>query len=97
MSAIKKVHGILWDNGVIANARWGGVRLRDVLNLAGVKAHEYFHVCIASFATLCQDDEYYGASIPLSKALSPDGDVLLAFEVGSAIFLSAVVMTCCTR
>ena len=80
MGAIKKVNGIGWDDGVICNAYWGGVRLCDVLNYAGVK-FGYAHVCCASYVTLCQDDHYYGASIPLSKAMSPDEDVLLAFDV----------------
>jgi len=88
MSTFKKVHGILWDDGVIANAKWGGVRLADVLNFAGVKIDEHAHVCFASYATLCQDDEYYGASISLPKALNQDGEVLLAFEVMSPVLSS---------
>lgn len=83
MAAIKKVKGIIWDNGVIANCRWRGVRLRDVLTHAGVEtlSQEGKHVCFASHATPCQDDSYYGGSIPLSRALDPDADVLLALDV----------------
>ncbi|KIK63199.1 hypothetical protein GYMLUDRAFT_41525 [Collybiopsis luxurians FD-317 M1] len=81
MGAIKPVHGVGWNGGVIANCIWGGVRLRDILIHAGVRADSTLHVCFASFATLCQDDEYYGASIPLEKALRLDDDVLLAFEM----------------
>lgn len=79
MGAIKTVHGVAWEDGVIANCSWGGARLRDVLNHATVRNGVNAHVCFASYATLCQDDEYYGASIPLEKAL--DGNVLLAYEV----------------
>ena len=79
MGAIKPVNGVGWDSGVIANCKWGGVRLRDVLQRAGVLQSGNSHVCFASYATLCQDDEYYGASVPLDKGL--EGDVLLAFEV----------------
>ncbi|CCL98775.1 uncharacterized protein FIBRA_00780 [Fibroporia radiculosa] len=32
MSSIKRVVGLLWDDGVIANCKWGGARLRDVLS-----------------------------------------------------------------
>jgi sulfite oxidase len=87
MAAIKKVKGIIWDNGVIANCRWRGVRLRDVLIHAGVDASltqdalEGKHVWFASHATPCQDDSYYGGSIPLSRALDPDMDVILAIDV----------------
>lgn len=78
MGAIKPVNGVGWDSGVLANCKWGGVRLRDVLERAGVQSG-YTQVCFASYATLCQDDDYYGSSIPIKKAL--EDDVLLAFEM----------------
>ena len=81
MNEVKPVRGILWDDGVVCNARWGGVRLRDVLLDAGVGLEGMRHVQFASHVTPCEDDTYYGASIPLEKAMSEDGDVLLAFEV----------------
>ncbi|KAG2018151.1 sulfite oxidase [Coprinopsis cinerea AmutBmut pab1-1] len=85
MGVIKKVNGVPWSDGVIANCRWGGVLLRDVILAAGVDTaearEEDMHVCFASYATLCEDDKYYGASIPLGKALDEMGDVLLAYEM----------------
>ena len=81
MGAVKKVHGIAWESGVIANVKWAGVRLCDVLQQAGVHPNDAAHVCFASYATLCQDDQYYGSSIPLEKALHKSEDVLLAYEV----------------
>ena len=81
MNVVKPVRGILWDDGVICNARWGGVRLRDVLLDAGVDSTGNAHVQFASHVTLCEDDTYYGASIPLEKAMDEHGDVLLAFQV----------------
>ena len=33
-----RVAGAQWENGAMGNARWTGVRLRDVLDRAGVKA-----------------------------------------------------------
>jgi len=81
MGAVKKVHGIAWESGVIANVKWAGVRLCDVLQRAGIQMTGSAHVSFASHVTLCQDDNYYGASIPLAKAQSQDEDVLLAFEM----------------
>ncbi|KAG6820490.1 hypothetical protein H0H93_016552 [Arthromyces matolae] len=81
MGAIKPVSGVGWDSGVIANCKWGGVRVRDVLAHVGVQQHGNAHVCFASYATLCQDDDYYGSSIPLERAMNLDSDVLLAFEM----------------
>jgi hypothetical protein len=84
MGSLKPVHGVPWSDGVVANCRWGGARLRDVLqhlNLLPDDNVDDLHVCFASFSTLCQDDEYYGSSIPLAKATNMDPGVILAYEV----------------
>jgi sulfite oxidase len=81
MGAIKKVNGVGWNAGVIANCRWSGARLKDVLEHVNIDVKEANHVCFASYATLCQDDDYYGASIPLDYAQKIENDVLLAYEV----------------
>ncbi|KAF9267649.1 molybdopterin binding oxidoreductase [Marasmius fiardii PR-910] len=84
MGAIKPVHGVNWLDGVLANCTWGGVRLRDVLDHIGLQtgsSNTPRHVCFASYATLCQDDSYYGGSVPLAKAMSLEDDVLLAYEM----------------
>ncbi|OCH83981.1 molybdopterin binding oxidoreductase [Obba rivulosa] len=80
MNEVKPVHGILWDDGVICNTKWAGARLRDVLQTVGVNIQGEAHVCFASHVTLCQDDSYYGGSVPLAKAMSED-DVLLAYDM----------------
>ncbi|KDR76401.1 hypothetical protein GALMADRAFT_226095 [Galerina marginata CBS 339.88] len=82
MGAIKPVHGVPWADGVIANCRWGGVLLSELLKAAGVSTQETLQVCFESHATLCQDDDYYGASIPLEKAMEA-GSVLLAYEMNN--------------
>ena len=87
MNTVKKVNGVLWDDGVVCNAKWGGVRLRDILLHANVDLEGAAHVQFASHVTPCEDDEYYGASIPLEKAMDEQGDVLLAWEV-SAVRIS---------
>ncbi|KAI9000480.1 molybdopterin binding oxidoreductase [Trametes punicea] len=83
MDEVKKVQGVLWHDGVICNARWAGARLHDVLERVGVDFESLtsWHVCFASHVTPCQDDDYYGGSIPLSKAMNLDDDVLLAYEM----------------
>lgn len=93
MNRIKKVKGILWDDGVVCNAKWGGVRLRDLLLDAGVDLENNEHVQFASHVTLCEDDTYYGASIPLEKAMDEEGDVLIAWEVCSQSFCTSLYLT----
>ncbi|KAH9944981.1 molybdopterin binding oxidoreductase [Epithele typhae] len=83
MNEVKPVRGVLWDDGVICNARWAGVRLRDLLRAVDVDETQLagWHVCFASHITECQDDTDYGGSIPLDIAMDPQGDVLLAYEM----------------
>ena len=87
----REVKGVPWGAGVVANCWWGGGRLRDVLlevfpglereaNGAN-RMSEFAHVCFTARGAKCEDDAYYGASIPLAKALDPEGDVLVAWEV----------------
>jgi len=80
MGVVKRVHGVPWADGVIANCRWTGARLSDILKYAGV-TEAAKHVCFESHATLCQDDTCYGASIPVTKACKAEEDVLIAYEV----------------
>ncbi|KAI4517609.1 molybdopterin binding oxidoreductase [Schizophyllum commune Loenen D] len=87
----REVKGVPWGAGVVANCWWGGVRLRDVLlevfpglerEANGVnRTSEFAHVCFTARGAKCEDDAYYGASIPLAKALDPEGDVLVAWEM----------------
>lgn len=80
MNALRTTNRLGWGIGAISNARWGGVRLRDVLMQAGYKPGDEGHV---SFEGLDKDQSgtVYGASIPFKKAMSPEGDVLLAYEM----------------
>lgn len=86
MGAIKPVNGVGWNDGVIANCVWAGARLRDVLTHLGVHMQTGHHVTFASYATLCQDDKYYGSSVPIESAFSLHDDVLLAYEAGPPVF-----------
>lgn len=88
------VEGIKWGEATVANIRFTGVPLRDILLSAGLKrkddpdAISKLHVCFASHASECQEDSWFGASIPLSKALDPNGGVMIAIGVRTTLFLS---------
>ncbi|KAJ7032473.1 Oxidoreductase, molybdopterin-binding domain-containing protein [Mycena alexandri] len=70
MGLIKPVNGVGWAEGVVANCKWSGVRLCNLLKRTGVRINEYGH-----------DDCYYGASIPMEKAMIVKDDVSLAYEM----------------
>ncbi|XP_070793851.1 sulfite oxidase, mitochondrial isoform X1 [Pituophis catenifer annectens] len=80
LNAVQNTNRLGWNIGAISNACWGGARLRDVLMQAGYQPGYEGHV---SFEGLDKDHSgtVYGASIPFQKAMSPDVDVLLAYEM----------------
>jgi DMSO/TMAO reductase YedYZ molybdopterin-dependent catalytic subunit len=74
-----RVAGAQWENGAMGNARWTGVRLRDVLDRAGVKAGA---VAVRSSGL---DDPVVPAAPKFMKPLdidhARDGEVILAFQM----------------
>ena len=80
---LKEVDGIDWGDGAVMNCWWRGPKLRDVLNKARVKLVDgkTGHVAFACYKTRTQNDNWYGGSIELTRALRDDADVLLALEV----------------
>lgn len=80
MNAVKEVKGLSWSSAACGNAEWTGVRLCDFLEAMGVKSDEKSHVIFEGYD---RDPTYtpYAASIPLSKAMDPRGDVILAYEM----------------
>jgi DMSO/TMAO reductase YedYZ molybdopterin-dependent catalytic subunit len=74
-----RVPGAQWQNGAMGNARWTGVRLRDVLDRAGVKAGA---VAVRSSGL---DDPVVEGAPKFMKPLDIDharaGDVILAFQM----------------
>ena len=71
---------VAWNVGAAGNAAWGGVLLRDVLRVAGVKDAARH----AAFTGLDLDvesgtDAPFGGSVPIDKAASEG--VLLAYEM----------------
>lgn len=70
-SLIKPVKGVPWREGAIGNARWTGVRLSDVLKMAGLK-EEARHVWFEGLDEIERSSGVigFGASIPVAKALA---------------------------
>jgi sulfite oxidase len=64
------------------NCQWRGPRVRDILLKAGLKISEgEGHVAFACHEQQCQDDNWYGGSIELWRAMAVDREVILALEV----------------
>ncbi|BBY05082.1 sulfite oxidase [Mycobacterium noviomagense] len=71
----------LWGSGAISTAEWSGVRLADVLAVAGAGRDDDVHVAFTGpdVSPLAVPAQQFGGSIPLAKAMS--GEVLLAWEM----------------
>ncbi|KAF2651884.1 sulfite oxidase-like protein [Lophiostoma macrostomum CBS 122681] len=82
---LKEVSGVDWFDGAVMNCKWTGPLLKDVLQASGIdlplSKHPTAHVAFACFQTPVQDDEWYGASIPLSRALDASSSVILALRM----------------
>lgn len=83
MNKVKQVKGLNWGIAAISNATWSGARLRDVLLAAGYRPDVAQWAHHVQFEGLDKDvtGTTYGASIPINKAISEEGDVLLAYEM----------------
>ncbi len=82
LQAVKPTSGDPWAAGAIGHAVWTGVALADVLKAAGAREEAGLHVAFEACDTVEMPAEgrfAYGASIPMTKAMSPD--VLLAFAM----------------
>nr|XP_046198120.1 sulfite oxidase, mitochondrial isoform X1 [Oncorhynchus gorbuscha] len=83
MNKVKQVKGLNWGIAAISNATWSGARLKDVLLAAGFRSEVAQQTSHVQFEGLDSDvtGTTYGASIPLNKAVSEEGDVLLAYQM----------------
>eukprot|EP01018_Ginkgo_biloba_P022603 Gb_35091 [translate_table: standard] len=92
MSKKKTVKGVGWGVAAVGNAVWGGAKLSDVLELAGVLKYTSVtepggrHVEFVS-VDVCKEENGgpYKASIPLLQATNPEADVLLAYEMNGKV------------
>lgn len=71
--------GVQWTYGAMGNAIWGGVRLRDVLNRAGVNGDALEVVLDGADQQLLPATPDFGKSVPVDRAL--DEHTLIAFEM----------------
>ena len=76
------VAGVQWAHGAMGNARWKGVRLKDVLARAGVKKEALEVVLHGADAPASLATPGFVKSIPAWKAL--DENTLLAWEMNGA-------------
>lgn len=86
---LKEVNGIDWFDGAVMNCKWRGPLLKDVLLKAGgidlpPDQWKDAHVAFSCFQTPTQDDDWYGASIELSRAMRDDAEVILALDMNDA-------------
>ncbi|XP_058488500.1 sulfite oxidase, mitochondrial [Solea solea] len=83
MNKVKLVKGLNWGIAAISNASWSGAKLRDVLLAAGYEPDVAKWARHVQFEGLDKDvtGTTYGSSIPINKAVSEEGDVLLAYEM----------------
>src|SRR6185503_15714666 len=71
--------GVQWTYGAMGNALWGGVRLRDILNRAGVKADALEVVLDGGDGAPLPGTPDFVKSLPVDRAL--DAHTLIAFEM----------------
>ncbi|MFZ4745305.1 MAG: molybdopterin-dependent oxidoreductase [Sphingomonas sp.] len=76
-----RVAGAQWANGAMSNAKWRGVRLRDVLDKAGVGGDAKFVRFKGLDKPLVEGAPHYAKSIPIDKARADD--TILAFAMNN--------------
>lgn len=76
------VPGIQWGHGAMGNARWKGVRLKDILARAGLRKEALEVGFDGADTPALEGTPDFTKSLPLWKAL--DENTLLAFEMNGA-------------
>lgn len=74
-----RVPGGQWGNGAMGNCTWGGVRLKDVLNMAGIKPGSVEVTFDGLDSVVMPSVPDFIKSLPLDKAL--EDDIILAYEI----------------
>ncbi len=77
-----RVPGAQWGHGAMSNARWTGVRLKDVLDLAGVRAGAVAVRFGGADKALLPDAPDFEKAIGIDHAR--DGEVMIAFAMNGA-------------
>ncbi len=73
-----RMPGLQWTYGSVGNARWGGVRLADLLKRAGLKSSAK-HVLLDGADVPVGTMPKFQRTVPVAKALDPD--TILAYEM----------------
>eukprot|EP01059_Diplonema_ambulator_P011008 TRINITY_DN20994_c0_g1_i2.p1 TRINITY_DN20994_c0_g1~~TRINITY_DN20994_c0_g1_i2.p1 ORF type:complete len:528 (+),score=170.87 TRINITY_DN20994_c0_g1_i2:43-1626(+) len=84
MSGMRSVDGLMWDSTAISTATWTGVKLSDVLKHVGASGTLAAKRNIKHIVFEGLDgglDGNYGASISYERAMDPDADVIIAWEM----------------
>ncbi len=74
-----RVPGVQWGSGAMGNALWTGVRLRDVLKKAGIRADAIEVVFDGADSPVIPATPDFQKSLPVERAL--DENTLIAFEM----------------
>lgn len=77
-----RVPGVQWGDGAMGNARWTGVRLRDVLRQAGVAADALEVWFRGADSAVLPATPNFQKSLPMERAL--DESTLIAFAMNGA-------------
>jgi sulfite oxidase len=77
MTQLERTNGSSWQVSAISNAKWTGIKLRDLLLDAGISEEDYSGYKHIHFVGV----DGMEASIPIKKAMSRDGDCLLAYAI----------------
>jgi sulfite dehydrogenase (cytochrome) subunit A len=77
-----RVPGVQWGNGAMGNALWRGVRLRDVLERAGIVAGALEVWFKGADRPALEATPQFQKSLPMDRAL--DDSTLIAFEMNGA-------------
>lgn len=77
------VPGVQWAHGAMGNARWKGVRLRDILNKAGITQDAVEVAFGGSDSGVLDVTPDFVKSIPAWKAL--DEDTLIAYKMNDTL------------
>lgn len=82
---LKEVQGLDWFDGAVMNCKWTGPRLKDILDRADISLNPSeqngAHAAFACSAQLCEQDTWYGGSVPLKRALDPEMEIILALKM----------------
>lgn len=80
-NVFERTSGTTWGQGAVSTAKWGGVRLSDLLKNAGmgdpIEAQEKGDMNYVRFYAV----DGMSVSIGIEKAMSPYGDVLVCYEM----------------